>query len=313
MDVLSPMELEQAVQDFERQSRLFQQWLDRMLSGALDKAMQIIVALAILFVGKKLLNLLLRIVDRSMERIGTEITVRKFMKYLLRAAGYGVIVITMLQVVGFETTSLITVIGSAGVALGLALQGSLANFAGGILILVMKPFRVGDYIIEDGHKNEGIVKSIGLVYTHLVTPDNKLIVIPNGNLANNSMTNVTAQEKRRLDIMVGIAYSADLRQAKALLLHVLQTEAAVLKEEEMLAFVSGLDDSAVTMGCRCWVPTADYWPVKWSVTERIKLAFDEAGIEIPFPQVTVHDGMCGICRDGGGTVHDKAVRKDVSK
>ena len=282
------MELELTAESFEQQSRVLEAWLDRLLDGALDKCLQIIVALAILYVGKKLLNMLLKIADRSMERIGTEISVRKFLKYLLHAAGYGLIIITMLQVVGFQTASLITVVGSAGVALGLAVQGSLSNFAGGVLILAMKPFRVGDYIIEDGNKNEGTVKSIGLVYTHLVTPDNKLIVIPNGNLANNSMTNVTAQDKRRLDVLVGISYSADLKKAKELIRNILLEEPAVLKDEELVVFVSSLDDSAVTMGCRCWVPMADFWPTKWNVTEKIKLKFDAEGIEIPYPQMTVH-------------------------
>ncbi len=290
MDDAPHIEIEQAVQELEAHSRIFQAWLDQVLDGALNKGMQIIVALAILFVGKKLLNLLLKIADRSMEKIGTEITVRKFTRHLLRAAGYGMIVVTMLQVVGFETTSLITVIGSAGVAAGLAMQGSLSNFAGGLLILIMKPFKVGDYIIEDGHKNEGTVKTIGLVYTSLLTPDNKLIMIPNGNLANNSMTNVTAQEKRRLDLTVGISYNADLKQAKELMMEIMKVHPAVLKEEEMVSFVSSLDDSAVTMGCRCWVPTSDYWPTRWGITEKIKLAFDEHGIEIPFPQVVVHRG-----------------------
>ena len=290
MDDAPHIELEQAVQDLEEHSRIFQAWLDKVLDGALNKGMQMIVALAILFVGKKLLNFLLKIADRSMERIGTEITVRKFIRHLLRAAGYGLIAVTMLQVVGIETTSLITVIGSAGVAAGLAMQGSLSNFAGGILILMMKPFKVGDYIIEDGNKNEGTVKTIGLVYTSLLTPDNKLIMIPNGHLANNSMTNVTAQEKRRLDIAVGISYSADLKRAKTLMMEVMTAYDAVLKDEEMVAFVSSLDDSAVTMGCRCWVPTGDYWPARWSITEKIKLAFDAHGIEIPFPQIVVHRG-----------------------
>jgi len=290
MDDAPHIELEQAVQDLEEHSRIFQAWLDKALDGALNKGMQMIVALAILFVGKKLLNFLLKIADRSMERIGTEITVRKFIRHLLRAAGYGLIAVTMLQVVGIETTSLITVIGSAGVAAGLAMQGSLSNFAGGILILMMKPFKVGDYIIEDGNKNEGTVKTIGLVYTSLLTPDNKLIMIPNGHLANNSMTNVTAQEKRRLDIAVGISYSADLKRAKTLMMEVMTAYDAVLKDEEMVAFVSSLDDSAVTMGCRCWVPTGDYWPARWSITEKIKLAFDAHGIEIPFPQIVVHRG-----------------------
>lgn len=288
MDDAPHIELEQAVQDLEEHSRIFQAWLDKALDGALNKGMQMIVALAILFVGKKLLNFLLKIADRSMERIGTEITVRKFIRHLLRAAGYGLIAVTMLQVVGIETTSLITVIGSAGVAAGLAMQGSLSNFAGGILILMMKPFKVGDYIIEDGNKNEGTVKTIGLVYTSLLTPDNKLIMIPNGHLANNSMTNVTAQEKRRLEIKVMIGYQSDLKRAKEILEELFTDNALIKQEEGILVFVDSLGDSGVVLGARAWVATGDYWSVKWDLTEKIKLSFDEEGIEIPYQQVDVH-------------------------
>ena len=286
MDDAPHIEIEQAVQELETHSRIFQAWLDQVLDGALNKGMQIIVALAILFVGKKLLNLLLKIADRSMEKIGTEITVRKFTRHLLRATGYGMIIVTMLQVVGFETTSLITVIGSAGVAAGLAMQGSLSNFAGGILILIMKPFKVGDYIIQGDL--EGTVSEIQMIYTYLLTPDNRKVVIPNGKLADNSLINVTAQEKRRLDIDVGISYTADLKKAKETGMKLLEREERVLKEEERLTVVSELADSAVILKLRFWVKPEDYWSVKWDMTEAVKLAFDAEGIEIPFNQVDVH-------------------------
>lgn len=224
--------------------------------------------------------------------MGTEITVIKFLKYLGNAAGYVVLVLMTAGMAfgrdAFNVASLMTLISSAGIALGLALQGTLSNFAGGVLILFLKPFRVGDYIVEDNHKNEGTVRSIGLVYTELTTIDNKIIVIPNGTLSNSSLTNVTAQGKRRLDLTVGISYSADIKKAKQIMLDILNAQEETMKDEEITAYVSELADSSVVLGCRAWVPTDRYWPVKWRVTEEIKLAFDEAGVEIPFNQLDVH-------------------------
>ncbi len=187
---------------------------------------------------------------------------------------------------GVDTTSVVALVGSAGLAAGLALQGSLANFAGGVLLLMVRPFKVGDYIIQGDL--EGTVSEIQMIYTYLLTPDNRKVVIPNGKLADNSLINVTAQEKRRLDIDVGISYTADLKKAKETGMKLLEREERVLKEEERLAVVSELADSAVILKLRFWVKPEDYWSVKWDMTEAVKLAFDAEGIEIPFNQVDVH-------------------------
>ena len=187
---------------------------------------------------------------------------------------------------GVDTTSIVALVGSAGLALGLALQGSLANFAGGVLILLVKPFKVGDYIIQGSL--EGTVSEIQMIYTYLLTPDNRKVVIPNGTLADNSLINVTAEEKRRLDIDVGISYTADLRKAKEVSMGLLEKEERVLTEEERMVVVSELADSAVILKLRFWVKPEDYWSTKWDVTESVKLAFDENGIEIPFNQMDVH-------------------------
>lgn len=151
----------------------------------------------------------------------------------------------------------------------------------------MKPFKVGDYIIEDTHKNEGTVEEISLFYTKLSTRDNRSVMIPNGILANSSMTNVTSNGKRRIDLSVGISYQSDIRQAKEVLLQVVFEESACLSEEEMLVFVSNLADSSIVMGVRVWVHTEDYWQTRWRLLENIKYAFDENGIEIPYPQMDV--------------------------
>lgn len=266
----------------------FQEIFGSLPSKAVFFGLKALVALLMFLVGRKLIHLCVKLIDKSMERGGTELTVKKFVKMLVKAAGYILLVLLILAVVGVQPTAFATVASSVTVALGLALQGSLGNFAGGLLILILKPFKVGDYIIEDSHKNEGKVKSIGLVYTTLVTLDNRVIVVPNGTLANSSMTNVTAQDKRLLELLVGISYEADMKQAKAILERVMEADPMVLKDEERFAFVSSLDDSAVTIGCRMWVKTGEYWKCRWRMTEAIKEALDDAGIEIPYGQVDVH-------------------------
>ena len=193
-----------------------------------------------------------------------------------------VLIVTILTFFGVSTASVAAVLGSAGLALGLALQGSLANFAGGVLLLLLRPFRVGDYIIEDTHGNEGTVDEISIFYTKLLTVDHKTIVIPNGILANSSLTNVTSSEKRRVDLFVGISYESDIRLAKEILNQLALEEKDRLEEEEINVFVSELGASEVTLGLRIWVKTEDYWNVKWRMTEQIKYAFDEKQIEIPY-------------------------------
>ena len=173
-------------------------------------------------------------------------------------------------------------------AIGLALQGSLSNFAGGVLILLLKPFEVGDYIIEDTNKNEGTVKEIQIFYTKLSTIDNKTIVIPNGILTNNSLTNATAKAERRLDLKVGITYEADLKKAKAVIEKVLMDDSCVIKDEEINVFVDELAENAVIIGARGWVKNEEFWETKWRVLEEIKLQLDAAGVDIAYPQVTVH-------------------------
>ena len=186
---------------------------------------------------------------------------------------------------GISSASIVAVLGSAGIALGLALQESLGNFAGGVLILMMKPFKVGDYIIC-GDK-EGTVSAIGLVYTTMNTIDNKRIVVPNGTLSNSDLTNVTSQDYRRLEIKVGISYQSDLRKAKDIMLRLFEEHPCMMKEEEVIAFVDELAASAVIIGARGWVATPDYWQARRDLLEQIKLTFDEEGIEIPFNQLEV--------------------------
>lgn len=214
----------------------------------------------------------------------------QFIDSLLKIVLYVLLIISIATNLGVDTASVAAVIASAGVAIGLALQGSLSNFAGGVLILLLKPFVVGDYIIEDTCKNEGTVKEIQLFYTKLTTIDNRTIVIPNGTLANNSLTNVTDKDERRLDLKIGISYEADLKEAKKIIAKLLEKEARIRTDKEILIFVDELAASAVVLGVRAWVKTEDFWDVKWKFLEDVKQEMDSAGIEIPYQQVAVH--MC---------------------
>lgn len=261
------------------------EYIEGLLPKVLDFGIRLVLAVVVILIGLKLIKFVRKIVRRSLERAHVDTGVIQFLDSLLKVALYAVLILAVVGKFGVDTTSVIALAGSAGVTIGLALQGSLSNFAGGVLILVLKPFRVGDYIIQGDL--EGTVAEIQMFYTHLLTVDNKRVIIPNGSLANNSLINVSAQDKRRLDLDVGISYSADLRVAKNLMERMLEEEPRILVEEERTVVVSELADSAVIIKNRFWVRPGDYWQVKWDLTERIKLLFDTNGIEIPFQQLDV--------------------------
>lgn len=261
--------------------------VEGMLPMLKDFAVRVVIALIIYVIGKRVIKWLRKILKRALERSGADEGVCQFLDSGTKILLYFVLVMAVVNQLGVATTSLVAVLGSAGLAVGLALQGSLSNFAGGVLILLFKPFKVGDYIIEDTHKNEGTVTEIQIFYTKLRTTDNRIVVIPNGTLANSSLTDVTQQDKRRIDLYVGISYDADIRRAKEVLNGIIEGEAAKLEGEEVAVFVDSLEDSSVRLGLRFWVPTPDYWNAKWRVTEEIKLKFDENKIEIPYNHLTV--------------------------
>lgn len=266
---------------------VLKKYLQEMIPGLLDFGIKIILAIVIYFIGGKVIKWLRKILQRALDRSGAEEGVKQFLDSCAKIVLYFVLVILVVNQFGIETTSVVAVLGSAGLAIGLALQGSLSNFAGGVLILLFKPFQVGDYIIEDTHKNEGTVAEIMIFYTKLTTVDNKVVVIPNGILANSSLTNVTKQEMRRLDLYVGISYDADIQKAKQVLQSLLEQETARILTEEMAVFVDALEDSSVKLGGRIWVRSEEYWKAKWRLTEQIKERFDLEGIEIPYHQLSV--------------------------
>lgn len=250
--------------------------------------LKVVFAIIFFLIGRYVIKWVRKVVKAAFDRSSADPGVATFVDSLLKFVLYAILIFMIATKFGVDTTSVAAIIASAGVAVGLALQGSLSNFAGGVLILLLKPFVVGDYIIEDNHKNEGTVKEIQLFYTKLTTIDNKTIVIPNGMLTNNSLTNVTEKNERRLDLKIGISYDSDLRKAKDVIRRLLDQEDRIKKDDEILIFVDELGPSSVVLGVRAWVSTDEFWNVKWKLLEEIKLAMDAEGIEIPYQQVAVH-------------------------
>lgn len=267
---------------------MIEQFIKELPEKAWHLGTRVLLAFLVLAVGVQLIRIIRKIVKKSLIKGNADTGVVQFIDSFLKASLYVVLGITIASGFGMDAASILALLGSAGVAIGLAIQGSLSNFVGGVLILLLKPFKVGDYIKEDVNNNEGVVKEIQLFYTKLATVDNKVIILPNGTLANSSLTNVTACDSRRLDMVVGISYEADIRQAKAVLQKVLDEDEGVLKDKEHFIYVSELAESAVEIGIRCWFFMDDYWQGKWRVTENVKYALDEAGIGIPYPQMDVY-------------------------
>ena len=281
-------EVTDATQEAVKQVNQLTQYVQDSIPGLITFGLKVLAALVAFFIGRLVIRWIRKIVRRSFERSGADKGVEQFVDSLLKYGLYALLVFSLISSLGFDTTSVAAVLASGGVAIGLALQGSLSNFAGGVLILLLKPFVVGDYIIEDTNGKEGTVKEIQIFYTKLSTIDNKTIVIPNGMLTSNSITNATAKDERQLDLRVGISYDADIRQAKNVIEKLLEKDECIIKNEQINVFVHELADSAVVLGIRAWVKNEEYWTTRWRLLEEIKLSLDENGIEIPYPQMTVH-------------------------
>jgi small conductance mechanosensitive channel len=253
----------------------------------LDLGLKLLAGVAILFFGRLLIKLILKLINKAFSKSKVEKGVVSFSLSLLKGALYIVLLIIIAQVLGVPTASLIALLGSAGLAIGLALQGSLSNFAGGVLIMVLKPFKVGDYIVTGS--GEGTVTGIDIFYTRLKTPDNRVIVIPNGTLSNTAVTNVSRENTRRVDLKIPVSYNSDITRVREVLQDVLgEYSDKVLEEKGVDICVSEFADSSITMIYRFWVNSKDYWPVRFAVLERVKEKFEINGIEIPFNQIDVH-------------------------
>lgn len=252
--------------------------------------LKVVLAIIVFFVGRKLIRWAVKLMKRSMERARLDEGVVQFACSAGKAVLYTMLIFNIAVSLGVTESSVAALLGTAGVAIGLALQGGLANLAGGVLLLVFKPFVVGDYIIQNQQNGcEGTVARIEMCYTTLLSIDNKKIVVPNGTLSNSTIINVTAKETRKLEIKVGISYESNIQKAKEILEKILLEDPDTQGDRsEMVVFVDQLADSAVIMGLRVWVPTDSYWSVKWRLNEKIKEEFDEQGITIPYNQMDIH-------------------------
>lgn len=263
-------------------------FLQALPEKALNLGIRVALAVVVLLVGLQIIKLIRKLVEKSLTRTNADKGVSQFLDSLIKIGLTGLLILMIATSFGLDAASVVAMLGSIGVAFALALQGSLANCAGGVLILLLKPFIVGDYIIEGTNGQEGTVTEIQLFYTKLQTADNMVITLPNGALANNNIVNYSTVNTRRMDVSVGISYEANIKKAKDVLLELLENDEYVLHEKEYKVFVQELADSAVVLGIRCWFKNEDYWDGRARVLEMTKLVLDENGIGIPYPQMDVH-------------------------
>lgn len=276
--------LNQAVENANK----FVETLESYIPKIIGFGINLIIAVLIFAIGKIIINLLMKVINKFLQKSNIEISVQKFLDSLIKALLYFVLLIIICNQIGIQTTSFIALLSTAGLTIGLALQGSFSNFAGGILILLLKPFKVGDYIVDGSSGKEGTVQKIDLFYTMLVTVDNKLITIPNGNLSNTHITNASAFDTRRVDLTIGINYDNDTGKAKEILRRLGENDPARLKEKPVDVYIKDLAASEVTLELRVWVNTGDYWDAYFRLKENMKKKLDDAGIEIPYQQLDVH-------------------------
>ena len=265
---------------------LLQEIMNYAIEITSNFGLKLLTALIVVIVGKQLVKILLKVIKVALEKANTEETVRIFVANLLNTVFTVIIFVAAINQLGVETTSIIALLGAAGLEIGLALQGSLANFASGILIVIFRPYKVGDYI--EAGTNVGTVKDIQIFSTVLRTPDNKAIVVPNGSIMDGSITNYSEQPTRRIDIIASCSYEDDLDKVKQVLKTILDSEDRILTEPKPQIAVSELAESSVNFIVRPWVNSSDYLPVMYSLLEQIKKTFDQEGISIPYPQSDIH-------------------------
>ncbi|MEZ9452931.1 small-conductance mechanosensitive channel MscS [Vibrio splendidus] len=263
-----------------------EQWLTNNSDLFIQYGVNIISALIILFIGNLIVKAVANSVSKVLQKKKMDRAVVEFVHGLVRYLLFVIVLIAALGRLGVQTASVVAVIGAAGLAVGLALQGSLSNFAAGVLIVAFRPFKSGDYVEIGGVA--GSVDSIQIFQTVLTTPDNKMVVVPNGSVIGSPITNYSRHDTRRIDLMIGVSYNADLQKTKALLTKICESDERVLKEPGVQVGVHTLADSSVNFVVRPWVNTADYWNVYFDLMQAIKEGLDDEGIEIPFPQVDVH-------------------------
>lgn len=278
-----------SIEEVQHKANRLYEYLQEQFPAILGFCVRVVLAIVIFLVVSRLIKWILKVLRQSLEKANVDQGVVQFACSISRIVMYLLLIFNISVSLGVKESSVAALLGSAGVTVGLALQGGLANVAGGVMLLLFKPFQVGDYIIQDQANGcEGTVSKIDMYYTTLLSVDNKNVVIPNGNLANSTIINVTAREHRKLEIKVGISYDSDIKKAKEILEYLLREDPDTRADEEMVVFVDALADSSVVIGLRVWVATENYWPAKWRLNQRIKEEFDAQGIKIPYNQMDVH-------------------------
>lgn len=265
---------------------MIQNWFAENQNFMIDYAIKIVIAIAIFIIGKMVVRVLSKTIEKVLVHRKVDKTVASFLVSILHGIMLTFVVIAAISHLGFNTTSLVAVLGAAGLAVGLALQGSLSNFASGVLLVSFRPFKAGDFVEVAGIS--GTVEEVLIFSTKLKTPDNKEIIIPNGSITGGAITNYSAKETRRVDLTIGVGYTADLAKTKQILTDITSKHPLILQDEANTIAVAELADSSVNFVVRSWAKTADYWTVYFELLETIKVELDNAGIEIPFPQLSVH-------------------------
>ena len=270
------------VQDAEQKAGLLRQYMTDLLDWCMSKVGSLVVAVIFMVIGFRVVKWIIKLIKRTFDRSNMDVSVAGFLLSAIRILMNFIILITAASIVGFQVTSFVTLLGTAGVTIGLALQGSLSNLAGGVLILILKPFHVGDYIIENNTKCEGEVKTI----------DNRSVVIPNGNISNTSLVNVTLHDKRRAEIKIGVGYEEDLDKVKRVVLDAVKTVPGYLADEVVDFFIDEFADSSIMICVRFYAKIDRYWDSVWAARWNIKKAFDENGIVIPYNKLDVNLDSC---------------------
>lgn len=283
---------EQVLKNVVEHPNIIAEYITNVMPNIIAFGVRILIAFVVFLIGKKIIKVVVSLLKKSLEKGNVESGVVSFLSSMVRYVLFFLLVMLTLSCLGISAigSTIVAVLGSAGITAGLALQGSLSNFIGGILILILKPFMVGDYIIAHVENQEGTVSAITIFYTKLQTVDNKVVLLPNGDLANSTITNVSKMDLRRIDLVIGVSYEADLLKTKSVIKHVIEKNENVINEENhpVTIFVSELADSSVNIGVRVWTKNTDYWAVRWQLLEDIKIALDNNDISIPYPQMDIH-------------------------
>jgi len=261
-------------------------WVEKLTDFGTLYGMKIVASLAILIIGRIVVGILTRVIGRLMRKSNADETLIKFILSLTKIALMTFVIISAVGALGVQTTSFVAIIGAAGLAVGFALQGTLSNFAAGVMLIIFRPFKSGDFVEAGG--TSGSVEAVHIFNTVFKTPDNKLVTVPNSGVISSNITNYSAKDTRRVDLVFGIGYDDDIKKAKEIFERLLNEDSRVLKDPAPTVAVSELADSSVNFVVRPWVNTADYWGVYFDLTEKVKLTFDQENVSIPYPQTDVH-------------------------